>query len=108
MIMIKQQYANEVGYTDVKPYEIVKVISKKTIEVRRMDHKLLNAEDLKFHVGGFSAHCSNQRDQKYEYSSNTENEVIRVRLHKDGYYHCRDGAKFRLADKPYKFYDYNF
>ena len=30
-------YANKYGYSDVYPYEIVRVISAKTIEVREMD-----------------------------------------------------------------------
>ena len=30
-------YANHYGYSDVTPYEVVKVISDKTIEVREMD-----------------------------------------------------------------------
>jgi hypothetical protein len=30
-------YANHYGYSDITPFEVVKVISDKTIEVREMD-----------------------------------------------------------------------
>ena len=31
------QYANHIAYSDVNPFEVVKVISDKTIEIREMD-----------------------------------------------------------------------
>lgn len=100
-------YANYHSYTDVHPYEIVRVISDKTIEVRAMEYKLLNANELDFHVGGFSAHCSNQRVQKYEYVRNENNPVIRIRLRKDRNFWYKT-MKFCLSETPYKFHDYNF
>jgi hypothetical protein len=100
-------YATRVGYSDYHPYEIVKVISDKTIEVRGMDAKLLNGDDLIFHTGGFSAHCSNQDVQEYNYSSNENNPVIRLRKNKKGQWISK-GDKFMLETKPYKFHDYNF
>jgi len=101
------KYANHYGYSDVDPYEIVRVISDKTIEIREMKAERDDSVKLEFHVGGFSAHCSNQRDQKWTISSDETAKVIRIRLGKRGW-KCPHGRKFSLSDKPVKFYDYNF
>jgi hypothetical protein len=101
------KYANHLGYSDVDPYEIVRVISDKTIEIREMKTERNDSVKLDFHVGGFSAHCSNQRDQKWTISSDETAPVIRIRLGKRGW-KCPHGRKFSLSDEPVKFYDYNF
>jgi hypothetical protein len=102
-----QQFANKLGYTDVTPFEVVRVVSDKTIEVREMSAERDDSVKLDFHVGGFSAHCSNQRDQKWFIKSDESAPVIRIRLGKKGW-KSSAGSLFDLSDKPVKFYDYNF
>lgn len=101
------RYANLTGYSDVTPYEVVRRISEKTIEIRMMDFE--NNPDWKpeFVAGGFAANCVNQNEQKWIYKSNTQNPVIRARLRKDGKWHSAHGPH-RMSDKPHRFYDYNF
>ena len=101
------QYANQYGYSDVYPFEVVKVISDKTIEVREMDAERDESVELKWVAGGFAGHCVNQRYQKWHITSNPENRVIRIRLGKQGW-KDKHGRKFGLSDKPTRFYDYNF
>jgi hypothetical protein len=101
------KYANHIGWSDVNPYEVVRVISDKTLDVREMKAERDDSVKLEFHVGGFSAHCSNQHDQKWFITSNPDAEVIRIRLSKQGW-KDKYGARFQLSDKPVKFYDYNF
>jgi hypothetical protein len=101
------KYANHIGYSDVTPYEVVRVISDKTIEVREMDAKLDDSVNLQFHVGGFSAHCSNQHEQKWFITSNENNPIVRIRMNKAGW-KDNAGRRFKLSEKPIKFYDYNF
>jgi hypothetical protein len=103
---VTYKYANHIGWTDVNPYEIVKVISDKTIEIREMKSEKLpwKAEWVE---GGFAGHCTNQRDQKWDIISDDDIPVIRARLRKDGYYHSAHG-KHLLGEEPRKFYDYNF
>lgn len=101
-------HANYHSYSDVTPFEIVKKVSEKTIDVREMDYKALNSNNLDFHAGGFSAHCSNQYEQKYSYEANEENPIIRIRLHMDGHYYCKHGKRHTLSTQPVRFYDYNF
>ena len=102
------KYANHHGYSDVNPFEVVKVISDKTIEVREMNAERDDSVKMEFHVGGFSAHCSNQRDQKWFITSDESAPVIRVRLSKNRGWQDKHGRRFILADSPLKFYDYNF
>ena len=99
------KYANEYSYSDVEPYEIVRVISSKTLEIRPMNSERIQV-DLKFIVGGFAGHCINQDDQKWNITSNPNAPTIRIRLTKRGW--TRHHYKYHLSDTPIKFYDYNF
>ena len=102
------KFANHLGYSDINPYEVVRVISDKTIEVREMDAERDPSWTPVFHPGGFSAHCSNQHEQKWFITSNPDNRVVRIRLQKSGDWKDAQGRKFRLGDEPVRFYDYNF
>jgi len=104
--VVEYKYACHYMYTDVDAYEIVKVISDKTIEVRKMDSEH-NIAHLKQYVGGFFGHVANQRDQKVTYASNPDNGVIRIRKKKNGDWGYK-GLRFGLSEKPYAFYDFNF
>ena len=104
-----KKFANNHGYSDVTPYEIVREVSTKTIEIRRMDSERDESFELKFHVGGFSANCSNQNDQRWFITSNEENAVIRIRYSKaNDVWQDASGSRYLLSEKPTKFYDYNF
>jgi hypothetical protein len=102
-------FANHIGYSDVNPCEIVRRVSDRTIEVRPMSAVRANpAEDMGFQPGGFVGHFSDQEKQRWTITSNPEARVIRIRLQKDGKWRCKHGERYALADKPRKFYDYNF
>jgi len=100
-------YANHHMHTDVDPYQIVKVISDKTLEIRAMKAVKDDSVALTFHVGGYSAHCSNQREQKWVITSDDTAPILRIRLGKNGW-KDKHGGRFFLSDTPRKFYDYNF
>lgn len=100
-------YANHYGYSDVTPFEIVRVVSDKTIEVREMKAVRDESVDLQWIPGGFAGHCVNQRDQKWHITSNETNPIVRIRLAKAGWQDAH-GRRFKLNDKPVKFYDFNF
>ena len=101
------KYANHHGYSDVDPYEVVRVISDKTIEIREMKAERDDSVKMEFVAGGFAGHCVNQRDQKWNISSDDSSPVIRIRLGKRGW-KCPHGRRFALSDQPVKYYDYNF
>lgn len=101
------KYASHFMYSDVKAYEIVKVISDKTIEVRPMavKHDISHLEQV---AGGFSGHVVDQRNQKVTYSSDPEAATIRIRKKKNSDSWTHKGNRFELQEKPYAFHDYNF
>jgi hypothetical protein len=107
------QYANQICYTDVKAHEIVRVISETCIEIRRLRTERNNWTP-DYIPGGFSAHCTNDRSQKWTFSSDPGAEVIRIRLSRakdpsrNGRWFDRAGRKFRVEDMPYEYYDHNF
>ena len=101
------KYANHYGWSDVNPYEVVRVVSDKTIEVREMDAERDESVKMDFVAGGFSAICTNQYDQRWIIKSDLTAPVIRIRLGKNGW-KDKHGRKFKLSDAPSKFYDYNF
>ena len=110
VIEVEKAYANNHLYSDVQPFEIVRVVSDKTIEVRAMDAEM--APDWKPEIisGGFSGHCVNNHKQRdaWVITSNEANPVIRIRKQKDGSWKNPSFGRFHLAEKPFKKYDFNF
>ena len=96
-------YANMIGYSDVTPFEVVRAISAKTLEIREMAYEPDTSVKLEFHPGGFVGHFSNQRAQRWHITSDATRSVIRIRLNKDGW-RDRHGQKYVLGDKPVRFY----
>ena len=102
------QYANHIGYSDVNPFEIVRKVSEKTLDIRAMDSELDPNWKPEFVAGGFSAICTNNCNQQWVITPNSSHSVVRIRKHSDGSWKDKHGRRFRLSDEPAKFYDYNF
>lgn len=101
-------FANHYGYSDVNPHEIVRWVSNKTIEIREMNAERDPSYKPEMVLGGFSAVCLNQDEQKWLITSNPKASVFRIRLRKNGYWYDAHGRRYGLSDRPTKFYDYNF
>ena len=104
--MTDPKFANHHGYTDINPFEVIRVVTPKTIEIRAMDTVQTDEVKPTFTIGGFSAHSDNA--QSWEITPNESNPVIRIRLHANGKWADKHGSRYNLSDKPVKFYDYNF
>ena len=102
------KYANCIGYTDITPWEVVRIVSEKTIEIRPMDSVRDPDWKPEFVEGGFVANCTNQWEQRWIITSSDDYNVERIRLGKNGKWKNKWGAQFVLADEPRKFYDFNF
>lgn len=102
------QYANQIGYSDVSPFEVVRAVSDKTLEVRAMTAERDPEWQPNFIPGGFSAHCANNYDQRWIITSDETNPVIRIRLSKNNGWQDAGHNRYKLAEAPRKFYDYNF
>ena len=108
------KFANFCGYSDVEPYEVVKVVSDRCLEIRPMKaERLHEMSELGFQPGGFVGHYGNQRAQKWDIQPDPEAPVIRIRKSaskapaKAGKWFGARG-RFVLAEEPRKFYDFNF
>lgn len=101
------KFANLHMYTDVRPYEVIRVISDKTVEVREMTATIDSNFIPEILPGGFAGHCKNNRDQHYTYQSDETAPTIRMRKRKDGKWYSSMGRHV-VADAPRYFYDYNF
>jgi hypothetical protein len=101
------QYANHIGYSDVNPFEIIRKVSDKTVEIRAMNAERDPNWKPDFVAGGFCGTVVNQRDQRWIISSSADAPAVRIRLGKFGW-KDRNGRRYQLSDKPVKFYDYNF
>lgn len=100
-------FANKYGYSDVHPYEVVCVVSEKTLEVRSMNAERDPGFKLEVVPGGFVGHVTNNQDQRWQITQDPDAPVVRIRLTRKGWAD-KYGNIFRLADAPRKFYDYNF
>lgn len=76
------KYANHLGYSDINPFEVVRVVSGKTLEIREMNAVRNELVKLDFQVGGFSAICTNQSDQEWFITPEEKGRVFRIRLGK--------------------------
>lgn len=102
-----KKFATYLGYSDVTPYEIVRVVSGKTIEIREMKAERDASVKMEWVVGGFSGHCTNQSEQKWFITSDEAAPIKRIRLGKNGWKDAH-GGRYSLDKEPHKFYDYNF
>jgi hypothetical protein len=96
------------GYSDRAAYTIVAVSdSGKTLTLQR--DKATLSPDFKpdFIPGGFAGHVANQGDQTYSYAADTNGELIKVRLRKNGRFYTKGGAPVTIGIRS-EFYDYNF
>jgi hypothetical protein len=100
-----RKYANHIMWSDVEPFEVVRVISDKCVEIRPMQTKQI-VFPKEIYVGGFSAHTADNYNQAYEYTSNETASTMRIRKGKKGW--KSGNLKFSMSDAPIKFYDYNF
>ena len=100
------KYANLHMYTDIQPYEIVRLVSVKTMHVRPMI-AMQGEWKKKVAPGGFCGHVINQDDQKWSIVSDPSADTIIIRKQKDGSWKSKNGRHV-LSSNPRKFYDYNF
>lgn len=103
-----EKFANRLGFSDVEPFEVVRVVSDKCIEVRAMSAERDPSWVPQWSVGGFAGNCSNQDSQRWIIASDASRPVVKIRLRKNGQWFSAYGARFALSDKPVRFYDYNF
>ena len=101
-------FANQISHSDVTPFEVIRHVSGKTVDIREMDAVRSNLDaDTGFAAGGFVGHFADQGAQQWTITSNPENRTVRIRLGRKGW---RDtwGNRYDMCGAPRRFYDYNF
>ena len=109
--------AQKMGLTSVMANSLALMASKRRLFVVPQLMAALRAmiaecrEDCKpeFVAGGFSAHCTNNGDQRNAWviKSDPKGDTVRARLQKDGTWKSAHG-RHSLNNAPVKYYDYNF
>ena len=101
-------HASHYMHSDVVAYEIVRIVSDQTIEVREMKTKH-SAANLEYTPGGFCGHFHNQDKQEVTYESDPEGDTIKIRRKKGKPEHWTyKGMRFGVRTAPYAFHDFNF
>ena len=105
-----QRYANQYLYSDIVPFEVTRVVSDRTIDVRRMISVRDPSWKPEIIPGGFSGHCTNNTEQRWFFESDPTFHITRIRRSKKGANLWRDkyGNNYVLSDAPRRFHDYNF
>jgi len=99
------KYANQMLYSDVRPFEIVEHRTEKKIIIRGMLSELIQSPS--FAVGGFAAHAEND-EQEWKIVSDETARTFAIRQHRDGQWYDAHGNRYRLHTRPVCVYDYNF
>jgi len=101
-------YANRRLWTDVDPYEIVRVVSDRCLEVRAMETEPDLTWQREVIPGGFTGHTTNNHEQRWVYRRCPEGQTLRIRKHKNGQWYDAHGDRYSIAAQPVKHYDFNF
>jgi hypothetical protein len=99
-------------FTDIDPVTVVDVINDKKIIVR-YDKATISENYKKVeHVGGFSAHVSNNRDQEWNIEQDVAGGLETYTLRKNGDWvqegQSMENGQVLFLGKRIKFYDFNF
>jgi hypothetical protein len=100
-------FANLVLWSDIEPFEVIRVVSEKCMEVRAMATELSPEWSPVVVSGGFAGHCINNNQQRWTCATNPDAPVLKIRLRKDGRWYSQYGCH-HISDTPEKFHDYNF
>lgn len=103
-------YANQLGYSDVYPFEIISVNpSGKSIKVREVEAEKDPTWKPEWIAGGFSGHVLNNNSQRWLYRNIPDGEEAQeLTLRKTGKGWSYKGRTFVISETPKRFYDYNF
>ena len=104
-------FANFSGYSDVEPFEVVDVRTENKVVIRAMKAERAEGWKPEFVSGGFSAHCTNNDDQRNSWSISPDEDgrLVTIRWSKAKMrWQCADGSRYYMSDTPSKKYDFNF
>lgn len=94
-------------YSDCHAFTII-ARTEKTLTIQQDKATLKNNWKPEFVHGGFTAHCTNQNEQEYDYEKDAKGQILKIRWSdKKSYWNAPRGyAGISLG--RHEFYDYNF
>ena len=104
-------FANFSGWSDIEPFEVVKVCTENKVVIRSMQAERAEGWKPEIVSGGFAGHCTNNNDQRkaWDISSDEEGRLVTIRWSKAKLrWQCADGSRYFMSDQPVKKYDFNF
>lgn len=101
-------FANHIGYSDITPFQVIRTVSDKCLEIRAMSAELDKTWEGEWHAGGFAGHCANQGTQRWIITPDNNGRTVRIRLNKSGQWKDAHGNRYKLDSEPVRFYDFNF
>jgi hypothetical protein len=101
-------YLNQYLVSDVTPFEVVRVISGKTLEIREMTATLDPSWTADRVPGGFAGHVRNNDSQRWIIKSEPSNPIVRARLTKSGRWSVGGSDRYLASDEAVYRYDFNF
>jgi hypothetical protein len=100
-------YATHYAYSDINPYEVLRVVSDNCLEVRAMNHENDPNDMPTFVPGGFSAICTHFGSRVI--SVDPKGKVFKIRRTKRNPERWTyKGMRFALDKEPRAYYDHNF
>lgn len=100
-------FATHYAYSDINPYEVIRVVSDNCLEVREMNHENDPNDMPTFVPGGFSAICTHSG--KRVITSNPNGRHFKItRKKKDPTSWGYKSMRFSLDKEPRAYYDHNF
>ena len=101
---IKLSYNNDDVLTQADPYEVVRLISDKTMEIRSM---WISRDASKLVPPECRGNLKNWRGQSWDVRSDPYHSIIRIRKHKDGEWYSSLNYWFRFSDEPVCFFNFD-
>ena len=104
-------FANFSGWSDIEPFEVVKVCTENKVVIRSMQAERAEGWKPEIVSGGFAGHSTNNNDQRkaWDISSDEGGRLVTIRWSKAKLrWQCADGSRYFMSDQPVKKYDFNF
>lgn len=80
----------------------------KTMVIQEDDAQLMNRDEAIVQEGGFTAHWSWPKGQKYEYKPNPNGRIFKATMHRDGKWYADGSSTANVSAGRNKYHDYNF
>lgn len=94
-------------YSDCHSFTII-ARTEKTLTIQQDKATLKNNWKPEFIHGGFTAHCTNQNEQEYDYERDEKGKILKIRWSDKRNYWKAPKGYAGISLGRHEFYDYNF